>query len=312
MDKDSVRKRCLSNNDRFADLLNGLLFGGRQQVKAGDLQTVDTQYSMMSGKKRYRDLVKKATFDVNFVVFGIENQEEVHYLMPLRNMVYDSAEYERQAAAISKGHNKEVRNSAEFLSGFTREDKLKPCVTIVLYYGEEWTGSRDLYGILDFTNIPEELHPYINNYLVHVFEIHKLKNTEVFQTDLRQIFEFIKYSKDKERLKELLQNDPAYSHMDEDAFDMIVASTGARGLIKVYNSEAENGGVDMCRALTEMLQDERNEGRIEGREEGREEGMLLTAGIFKSVRKGNTDEQTAKLCECTVEEVLHVRKTFEI
>lgn len=323
MDKDLIRKRCLSDNVRFADLLNGLLFGGSQRVKPEELQTLDSQYNVKGAKKRYRDLVKKAAFDVNFVVFGIENQEEVHYLMPLRNMLYDAMEYERQAAMHKATQNKNSgSSSAEFLSGFTREDRLKPCITLVLYYGEDWNGSRDLHGILDFSNIPEELQPYINNYYIHVFEVAKLEDTRVFQTDLRQIFEFIKYAKDKRKLRELVQGDAAYCHMAEEAFDMIVASTGAKELTKLYNTQnvkdndvnnsnnADNakGGVNMCQALTEMLQDERNEGR----EVGREEGMLLTARIFKAVRQGNTNEQVAKLCECTLEEVVNVRKAFEI
>lgn len=35
-------------------------------------------------RQRYRDLIKKAAFGVNFIVIGVENQEKVHYLMPLR------------------------------------------------------------------------------------------------------------------------------------------------------------------------------------------------------------------------------------
>jgi len=143
----------------------------------------------MPGRRRYRelsrDLVKKAAFGVNFVVIGIENQEEVHYLAPVRMMSYDAAEYERQARRIRKQVRKRKGiSAAEFLSGFGTLDRLQPCVTIVLYYGKDWDGSRDLHGILDFTDIPEELKKYINNYPVHVFEVTKLENTEVFRTDL--------------------------------------------------------------------------------------------------------------------------------
>ena len=53
-------------------------------------------------KAKYRDLIRKVAFGVNFAVIGIENQEEVHYLMPIRVMSYDAAEYERQASVIKK------------------------------------------------------------------------------------------------------------------------------------------------------------------------------------------------------------------
>jgi len=54
--------------------------------------------------------------------------------------------------------------------------------------------------------------------------------TEVFRTDLKQIFEFIRYAKDKKRLKELVQSDSAYQDMDEEAYDMVVVYMGAEKL----------------------------------------------------------------------------------
>jgi uncharacterized membrane protein len=72
-----------------------------------------------------------------FADAGIENQEEVHYLMPLRVMSYDVAEYERQASVIKKKVRKmKGIKKAEFLSGFLKENRLQPCVTLVLYYGQ--------------------------------------------------------------------------------------------------------------------------------------------------------------------------------
>ena len=90
----------------------------------------------------------------------------------------------------------------------------------LLLEGEQILKPEDLHGILDFTDIPEKLRKYVNNYPIHVFEIAKLERTEVFQTDLKQIFDFIRYAKDKKRLKKLVENDPAYQNMDEDAYDM--------------------------------------------------------------------------------------------
>ena len=37
--------------------------------------------------------MKKAAFGANFATVEVENQDEVHYLMPLRAMAYDLAEY---------------------------------------------------------------------------------------------------------------------------------------------------------------------------------------------------------------------------
>ncbi len=224
MQKDLTNKKCLSDNERYADLINGLLLDGQQKVLPGDLQDMDSQSVVWKGwffknKDNYRqlsrDMIKKAAFGVNFLVIGVENQEEVHYLMPVRTMSYDAAEYERQTRIIRKRVRKQKGlTGAEYLSGFRKTDKLHPCITIILYYGKQWDGSKDLHGLLDFTDIPPKLKEYINNYPIHIFDISRLDNTDIFQTDLKQIFDFIRYAKDKKKLKELIQNDPAYQDMD--------------------------------------------------------------------------------------------------
>jgi len=142
--EDEVLKRYLSKDERYADLING----------------------------------------VSFAVIGIENQAQVHYLMPVRCMEYDVKEYQRQEVekkrALKKTAEEQVITGAEFLSEFPKEGKLHPCITIVLYYGDDWDGSTDLHGLLDFTGIPEELKSMVSNYKINLLDIKKLENTEAF------------------------------------------------------------------------------------------------------------------------------------
>ena len=301
MDKDVREKNCLSDNERYADLINGLLLEGEQIVKPEDLYELDTQLSAWKfwekqQKQSYRlisrDMIRKVAFGVNFLLIGVENQQKVHYLAPMRMMSYDAASYEKQARIIRR-KVKKMKNitGAEFLSGFRKEDKLLPCITIVLFYGGEWDGSKDLHGILDFTDIPEKLRKYVNNYPIHVFEIAKLERTEVFRTDLKQIFDFIRYAKDKKRLKELVQRDPAYQDMDEDAYDMVVAYTGAEELVSVKKNHESGGKVNMCLAIKEMLADERQEGLEQGR------STLLVEKVCKKLEKNKSREQIAEELE---------------
>lgn len=276
MEHNAIVNRYLSDNERYADLINGCEFAGEQIVAAADLSDIDTQVNAsMEGKlkserpnkrkTKYRDIVRKLVFGVNFMVIGIENQEEVHYLMPLRSMEYDVREYQRQASIIRKRVRKEEKlTSAEFLSGFTGEDKLHPCVTIVLYYGDEWDGGCELHNLLDFKDIPEQLKFLVNNYKIHVIEIKKLQDTSVFRTDLKQVFDFIRYSKDKNKLKELVENDEAYQYLDEEAYDMVALYTNSIELLELKKRNREGDGVNMCQAIKEMLEDERTEGRAEG------------------------------------------------
>ena len=332
MKKDVTKKRCLSDNERYADLINGVVFKGKQKIHAEDLLEMDTQTGLWSDlrihgkrqhKQKYRDLIRKVAMGINFAVIGIENQEEVHYLMPLRSVAYDVAEYERQANIIKKKVRKEKGiKKAEFLSGFKRESRLYPCITLVLFFGETWDGSKDLHGILDFTDIPEEMKEYVNNYQMHLLEIRKLENTEVFQTDLKQIFDFIRYAKDKEKLKELVENDPVYKEMDEDAYDMAVEYTNAKELIAVKGYYGKDGKVDMCEALTALIKDGWKEGKEEGIKEGKKEGKKegikegIKEGLDEKTRqivrnmleRGMADEDIIALAECRQELIEEVRK----
>ncbi len=276
MDKDTINKRYLSDNRRYADLINGFVFHGEQAIVPDTLMDMDSQTGIWkenrytkegrkvpaAGKSRgrgrgSRDLVRKAAIGINFAVIGIEKQEEVHYLMPLRAMGYDAAEYERQAAGIGK----EVRrlagiNSAEFLSGFRKDSRLYPCITLVLYFGEEWDGSRDLHGIINFKDIPE-------------------------------------------KLGELVMGDNAYRAMEEDAYDMIAIYANAKELTNVKAGCRKKGKINMCKALKEMIEDGKKEGIEKGIEKGMEKGLKkgikrgqnrINSLNLKLVRDGRTED----------------------
>ena len=154
MEKDTVWKKYFSDNSRYADIINGIGCKGEQLVTAADLCDADTR----AGKKKDRDLLRKAAFGMNFALIGVENQENIDYSLPLRNMVYDAEEYEKQSAKIRKQVREEEKHlgAGEYLYGFKKDSKLKPVITFVLYGGtEEWNGSRSLREMIDFTDIPE-------------------------------------------------------------------------------------------------------------------------------------------------------------
>lgn len=55
-------------------------------------------------------MVRKVAFGINFAIIGIEQQEEIDYRIPLRQMSYEAGEYENQAATIRK----KVRNNSKY------------------------------------------------------------------------------------------------------------------------------------------------------------------------------------------------------
>ena len=280
MERDLCEKRFFSDEERFADLFNGVVFQGKRVLKPEELMELDTQTGVWrkpvypsKTKKGVRDLIRRAAMGINFVVCGLENQEVIDYGSPLRLMGYDVGEYERQAAMIRRQirENAEGRHysQGEYLYGFTKDSRLQPTITLMLYYGEDWDGPRDLYGMLDFTDIPEEMKRFIPNYQMNLVEVRSLTDTSVFQTDVKQVFDFIRYSKDKDILENLIETDPYYKNMEDDAYDMVSFYTDADRLISKKKEYREGDGYNMCKALDDIYLEGQEKGREEGREEER-------------------------------------------
>lgn len=117
--------------------------------------------------------------------------------------------------------------------GFKKTSRLFPVITFILYFGErDWDGEKDLHGILDFTDIPDCLKEKISNYKIHVVEVRKLTDTDRFRTDVKQVFDFIRFSRDKRKIKEL---------MEEDAFDMVVNYAGEEAMAKMKEKYRKDG-----------------------------------------------------------------------
>lgn len=258
MGKDVEWKSFFQDNHRYADIINGIGCGGIQLVKDTDLQEAD----VTSGKKN-RDLIRKTAFGVNFVLIGIENQDVVDYGFPFRNMHYDVLQYQKQMTKISKEvqASEEQLTIGEFLYHFRKNDKLHPVVTFVLYSGKEpWDGPKCLHDMLDFSEIPDMLKSMIADYQVNIIDIRRLESTDMFKTDVRYVFDFIRYADDKKQLLDLVEHNGYYRQMDEEAFDLVTRYTNSKELVSVKNYQINGGKADMCKAIRDLMDDSREEG----------------------------------------------------
>ena len=293
MRKDGGWKTYFHDNRRYADLINGVGCHGRQIVKETDLQEED-----VTAKDKSRDILRKVAFGTSFVIVGIENQEERDYSLPLRNMFYDVSNYEKQASKIRKEVRKETDLEAgEYLYGFKKDSKLHPLATFILYAGKEpWETPNCLHDILDFTDVPEELRDVVSDYKINVIDIRKFENTDVFQTDLKQVFDFIRCSTDKEKMLDLVKNDPYYQAMDEEAFDVVTQYTNSKELVQKKDYISEGGKNDVCKAIQDLMAD--------SREEGREKALIEAA---KNLLDVLSDEVIAEKIGLPLEKVQELR-----
>ena len=129
MNTDVLLKDFWRDNERFADLFNTILFQGKKILDPSSLHEMDTDVSGVIGLKGYnqtisrmRDVIKKTAYGVDFIVCGIENQDRIHYAMPLRNMIYDGLGYLKEYQEISRNHkeNGSKYTREEFLSGMKK------------------------------------------------------------------------------------------------------------------------------------------------------------------------------------------------
>ena len=138
-----------------------------------------------------------------------------------------------------------------------------------VYFGaEEWDGPlslREMYADCD-----ETILQYAADYRVNLITPSGLSDIEIdeFQTSLREIMRYIKYSNDKKKLEEILNTEQRFKNVERSAVEIINAVTKS-------NMKIEEGkeSVDMCLAIQEM----REESRIEGRNVGELEGAITFA-----------------------------------
>ncbi len=111
--------------------------------------------------------------------------------------------------------------------------------------------------------VPDYLKAYVNNYKMHLVNVRELKDTGVFKTDLRQVFEFIRCSEDKAALKKLVKGNPDYACLGMDAYDVMMAHAHSKELKELRNRVEKEGG-NVCKGLADWAAEERAEGRAEG------------------------------------------------
>ena len=288
------------DNERFADVFNGHMFRGNQiilpqQLENGEVRS-KVKVSNQGNKNDYRYIfrdIKKRYKGATLIVFGIENQKDIHYAMPVRVLVYDGSQYKEQWEKIKKSHKlKKDLRGAEFLSGFSKKDTMAPVITLVVYWGKEpWDGARDLYQLFNEETIPKEMKPYVNNYKINLLDV-RHDSTENFKSDIKQCFQFLQNEGDKESLKKLLEEDKAYQSLNEETFQLISLLSGEKELLdKLDQYENEEGGYNMCQAFADM----RMEGRLEGRLEGlAEKGIQV---FINAVSRGMSEEDAKAIAE---------------
>ena len=284
MKPDTILKTFWRDNERFADLFNTVLFKGNSVLDPDELQEADTDLSSvlkMNGHvetiQKIFDVVKKTANGVEFIIWGLENQEKIHYAMPLRHMLNDSLAYLKECNEISAKHRKEkdTRTSGEFLSGLKKEDRLHPIISLCIYYGEdEWDGPVCLTDMLE---ISDELKPMISDYKLNLIQVKKCGEIKFRNNDINTVFDLVSliYNQDYDKINNTYKN----KAIDTELALVVGAVTNSQKIIdQAMRMEQEGEKMDMCKALEALEQ--------RGFESGKKE--LLKEKVGKKLAKGKT------------------------
>ena len=258
---DRATKSYLTQSSVFADIFNFYLYEGQQVIDPGQLRELDpAELSMPYGTdrkgepvQRYRDLFKALSAMEDrraaYLLLGIESQDEVHYAAPVRNLLYDALQYARQVEETARNHREQKdykgRDRGEFLSGFYREDKLLPVITLVVFFSpKEWDGPRSLREMMAPKDVV--IRSMLPDYQLHLVSPAELSQADFgkFHTSLGDVLEFIKYSMDKDKLVEWLEGEKQDLVLGQKEVEVLNACVNADLRI-----QPEEEGVKMCKAI---------------------------------------------------------------
>ncbi|MBD9153383.1 MAG: hypothetical protein EGP77_14535 [Lachnospiraceae bacterium] len=205
---DAVTKQYMKENTVFADAFNFLLYNGENVIQPQTLRELDTAEVVIpftvddKGKKqaqavqKYRDILKMTTVMTDdkaaYVLFGVEAQTDIHYAMPVRNVIYDALQYGRQVTEVSKRNRK---NSGQTMAV---TDK----------------------GLLQ----------HIPDYRIKLIDPAGIDSDEMdkFHTSLREVLSYIKYSKDADKLAEYMNHNQRMEHLGVGAAQVIKEVTNTK------------------------------------------------------------------------------------
>ena len=163
--------------------------------------------------------------------------------------------------------------TSEFLSGITKEEKPIPCLTIVIYFGEEpWDGPKNLKDMLDLETLPPQIRELVADYPVNLLEVRRLPNLEYFRTDIQYVFGLLQNTGSSRGLQQYVEaHREQFENLEEDAYDVISMMSHSKELKLVKNDNRnEKGGINMCKAIQDLI----TEGVAQGVAQGVENGTL--------------------------------------
>ena len=195
-----------------------------------------------------------------------------------------------QVDAIAKENkkNKKLKSKESFLSGFLPNDKILPVMTLVINFsGAPWTAPTSLKQM--FPKTDGRFLEMVNDYKIHIIDPSNIESEtfDNFKTELCPVMLFLKYSRDKNELLRIVQQDKRLNHIPNDIITLLNIITNSK-----LSINETKGETDMCEAIKEIVEDSKLEGKLETLIEFIQDGLIT---IEQAAQRLNTTVEKFKL-----------------
>ncbi len=194
-----------------------------------DVSTLIGKEALPMETKRYRDIVRKASINGEYMIIGVEHQSTLDKNMIIRILNYDAQLYINQVES-----GKEVR----------------PVGSFVFYTGDkEWTYPKSLKESL---KVPPEMEDYINDWKLPVLELQNMDPQILKSKRLKEVVEIsqsmLKGDYEKLRTNRMISVEnykmaAVFTHTDIKEEDL-----------------PEGDEINMCKAMDQLFQRFENQG----------------------------------------------------
>ena len=252
--QDKILRGFFKVKTHFADIINAMLFEGKDVIHADELLLCDSDETIyfvyenrINVMERRRDILMHATVNGIPVYIGLEIQSTINYSMPYRLLLYDTMTYHLQYKLIDKDHREHFRPTG--------------VMSTVLYSGDRtW---HQPHSLLDRILVPEPLKGLMNTWKGNIRDIKEI-NVELLRNEkvkslVSAVQTIYRWNKDTSTIKELVLS-------KEVAIVVAVMTNSEELVIRIEKEEREE--VDMCQVLEEF--------KLESEMRGLKQGKIQT------------------------------------
>ncbi len=260
--QDKILRGFFKVKAHFADIINAMLFEGKDVIHANELLLCDSDETIyfvyenrINVMERRCDILMHATVNGIPVYIGLEIQSTINYSMPYRLLLYDTMTYHLQYKLIDKDHREHFRPTG--------------VMSTVLYSGDRtW---HQPHSLLDRILVPEPLKGLMNTWKGNIHDIKdiniELLRNEKVKSLVSAVQTIYRWNKDTSTIRELVLS-------KEVAIVVAVMTNSEELVIRIEKEEREE--VDMCQVLEEF--------KLESEMRGLEKGCSL--GLKQGIKQG--------------------------